>query len=277
MTRDPAPRPATITRRRFLAVASAAVGGLAAPGWARAAGDGGARPSPRDALRLRVPRVTRNGAKVPIVVELDQPMTPAHHVRVIRVTNDSDPISAKGTFHFTPANGRVYLAYQARMHEGSSEVVATAECTVHGTVSARGAIEIPSGSGGCVAGGGDALGRTPGDDLHAPVIRIPALLERSALRRGEFFHVQVKLRHPNRTGLVFRDGRFTQESEPLHLDALEVFYDDEPVSRFALSSAISDDPLFTFGLVARGAGRIQVVVTNSRGQRFDAEHALRVA
>jgi predicted secreted protein len=272
--REPAPRPEAITRRRFLAVASAAVGGLAAPGWARGtAGDS----RPRDALRIRVPRVTRNGAKVPIVVELDEPMTPAHHVRVIRVTNDADPISAKGTFHFTPANGRIYLAYQARMHEGSSEVVATGECTVHGTLSARSAIEIPAGAGGCGAGASEALPRTAGEDIRAPVIRIPALVERRALRRGEFFLVQVKLRHPNRTGLVFRDGRFVQESEPLHLDALEVFYDGEPVSRLALTSAISDDPLFAFGLVARGAGRLAVVVTNSRGQRLDAEHALRVA
>jgi predicted secreted protein len=265
------PRPPAFTRRSFLALASAAVGGLAGRAWAGA--DDGAE----HGLRVRVPSFTRNGAKVPVVVEMDRPLTPAHHVAVVRVRNDNDPISSKGTFHFTPANGRIYLAFQARMHEGTSEVIATAECNVHGTVTARAPIEIPPGAGGCVAGAPNVLGRTSGDDIHPPVIRIPALVDRRALRPGEFFQVQVKLRHPNRTGLAFRDGKFVQESEPLHLDAIEVLHDGEAVSRFVPTSALSDDPLFTFGLVARRAGRVAVVITNSRGQRFEAEHALPVA
>jgi sulfur-oxidizing protein SoxY len=268
----PPARLPTLTRRSFLALASAAAGGLAARAWAGAAAD-----AAEHGLRIRVPTFTRNGSKVPIVVEMDRPLTPAHHVSVVRVRNDNDPIAAKGTFHFTPANGRIYLAFQARMHEGTSEVVAAAECNVHGALTARGPIEIPVGAGGCAGGGEKALPRTSGDDIHPPVIRIPALVERRALRPGEFFHVQVKLRHPSRTGLAFRDGRFVQESEPLHLDALEVFHDGEPVSRFLPTSALSDDPLFTFGLVARRAGRVAVVITNSRGQRFEAEHALPVA
>jgi predicted secreted protein len=265
--------PPTLTRRTFLALASAAVGGLAG----RALGAAPADAAAEHGLRIRVPRLTRNGAKVPIVVEADVPLTPEHRLSVVRVRNENDPISTKGTFHFTPANGRVYLAFQARMHEGASEAVAIAECNVHGALTARGPIEIPIGTGGCAGGGPNAIPRTHGDDIHPPVIRIPALVERRALLPGEFFQVQVKLRHPSRTGLTFRDGRFVQESEPLHLDALEVFQDGDPVSRFLLTSAISDDPLFTFGLLARRAGRVQVALTNSRGQRFEAEHALPVA
>lgn len=256
-------------------LASAAVGSFVGPAWAEEA-----QRSPRHSEflpSLRVPRFTRNGAKVPIVVEMAQPMTAGHHVTSVRVTNANDPISSKGTFRFTPANGRVYLAFQARMHEGTSVVSATMECNLHGTRSVTGPIEIPAGAGGCVGTGPPAAGRTQGPDIHAPVIRIPALVERGSVRHDEFIHVQVKMRHPNRTGLVFRDGKFVQESEPLHLDTLEVLYDGEPVSEFAMTSALSDDPLITFGLLARRTGRLQVVVTNSRGQRFDAEHELRVA
>ena len=106
---------------------------------------------------LRVPEATSNGAKVPIVVEMAQPMTPEHHVTSVRVRNDDDPISSKGTFHFTPANGRVYLAFQARMHEGRSEVTrhgrvqpATARCP------ASRPIEIPADAGGCTGGAAPA-------------------------------------------------------------------------------------------------------------------------
>jgi desulfoferrodoxin (superoxide reductase-like protein) len=224
-----------------------------------------------------VPRVTRNGAKVPIVVESALPAAPDHHVTTVRVTNPNDPISSKGTFHFTPANGRIYLGFQARMHEGASEVTATAECNLHGPFSATAPVEIPPGAGGCVTGGVPDVPRTQGDDVRGPTIRIAELVERGGIRRGELVHVQLKMRHPNRTGLAFRDGRFVAESDPLHLDAIEVFYDAEPVSRFVMTSALSDDPFITFGLLARRAGDLRVVVTNSRGQRFEATHALPVA
>lgn len=280
MTRNPSPRPPTLSRRSFLALASAAVGAWAGPAWAsagRAGGDPARAAREGDhGLQLWVPRLTANGAKVPIVVEGLLAMTPAHHVTTVRVTNESDPIASKGTFHFTPANGRVYLAFQARMHEGASKVTATAECNLHGALSASSPIEIPAGAGGC-AGGAAAAGRTAGDDIRPPVIRIPDLLEQGTIRRGELIRVQVKMRHPNRTGLVFREGRFVPESEPLHLDALEVLYDGELVSRFVTTSALSDDPLITFGLLARRDGMLRVVVTNSRGQRFEASHELHVA
>ena len=44
-----------------------------------------------------------------------------------------------------------------------------------------------------------------------------------------------------------------------------------------MTSALSDDPFITFGLLARREGRAQVVVTNSRGQRFEATHEIRLA
>lgn len=277
MARHLAPRPPTLSRRSFLALASAAVWLGVRP--ARAGpGGGGAPPSalaPEHALRIGVPGRTANGAKVPIVVEVDGPMTAGHHVETVRVTNDGDPIASKGTFHFTPANGRVYIAFQARMHEGSSRVTATAECNLHGAFAASSPIEIPPGAGGCV-GGGAALGRTAGEDIRPPVIRIPELVERGAIRRGEIVHVQVKMRHPNRTGLSFRDGRFVAEGDPIHIEAIEVSLDAEPVSRFEMTAALSDDPLVTFGLLARRDGTLRVVVTNNRRQRLEATHELRV-
>jgi sulfur-oxidizing protein SoxY len=278
MNRGGIPRLPMLTRRSFLALASAAVGVWVRPAWA---GPPSARGSPPacdrvDPLVLRVPRRTGNGAKVPIVVEAVHPMTEGHHVTRVRVTNESDPIAHKGTFHFTPANGRVYLAFQARMHEGASRVTAFADCSVGGAWSVSSPIEIPAGGGGCLAEGAPEIGRTRGDDVRPPVIRIPELVERGAIRRGELVHVQVKMRHPNRTGLAIRDGELVRESEPIHLDSLEVFYDSEPVSHFAMTSALSDDPLITFTLVAR-RGRLRIVVTNSRGQRFEATEELRAA
>lgn len=274
-----ASRRAGLTRRRFLGLASAAVGLWVRPAFAGAASERGGASGP-DALErehlpvLRVPRLTANGAKVPIVVELAHPMTPDHLVKSVHVANESDPISSKGTFRFSPSNGAVYLAFQVRMHEGVSEVTATAECNRHGLFSARSTIEIPAGAGGC-GGGGPGVGRARGDDIGAPLIRIPELVGHGALRPGDLVHPQVKMRHPNRTGLVFRDGRFVAEGEPIHLDTMEVFYGGERVSRFELTSALADDPFVTFALRLRREGVLRVVLTNSLGQVFEATHDLR--
>ena len=179
------PHPATLPRpglgRR---------GALGAAAWAGDAGERrrGARPGAaleREHLPvLRVPRLTTNGAKVPIVVELAHPMTPDHHITSVHVANEGDPIPSKGTFHLTPANGRVHLAFQARMHEGVSEVTATVECNRHGRWSARSTIEIPAGAGGCGGSarrepGGPAATTSPGRSSASP-----SCSGRGAVRRG---------------------------------------------------------------------------------------------
>ncbi len=223
---------------------------------------------------LQLPVVTTNGAKVPIVVEMTHPMAPDHYIASVHVVNERDPVPSKGMFYFTPANGRVYLAFQARMDRGVSEVSVTAECNRHGKWSSRRAIDIPEDAGGC-AGTAPSLGRTSGEDIRPPVIRIPELVQRGRIRPDEIIHAQVKMRHPNRTGLTFRDGRFVQESEPLYLKELEVYYGGDRVSRFAMTSALSDDPFITFSLLARREGSLGVLLVNNRGQRFEAKHEIR--
>ena len=282
MKREPCER-AGLSRRGFIGLAPAAVGL-----WIRSAradprvgippirGAGPALPLEREhAPELRVPARTKNGAKVPIVIEMAHPMAPDHYITSVHVANEADPIASKGTFFFTPANGRVYLAFQARIHGGVSEVSATAECNRHGKWTSRSRIEIPEGEGGCSGMGRSALGRTQGDDIRSAVIRIPELVERGRIRHGEIIHPQVKMRHPNRSGLVFRHGRFVAESEPVHLDDMEVLYGGDRVAWFAMTSALADDPLITFGLLAGHEGPLTVLLRNNRGDHFEATHDIR--
>lgn len=281
------PRPPDVSRRGFLALAAAAVGVAAGGALAPARGGTPARrlrvedlyglpPFERlHAPDLRLPVLTINGDKVPIVVEMTHPMTPDHRILSVHVVNPRDPVPSKGIFHFTPANGQVYLAFQARIDQGVSEVSATAECNRDGRWSSVGAIRIPEGAGGC------AVPAPPrgaaGIEIRPPVLRIPQLVKRGRIRRDEIIDVQLKMRHPNRTGLAFRDGRFVQESEPFHLTELEVFHGAERVSRFELTSALSDDPFITFRLRARSEDPIRVVLANTRGERFEASHELRLS
>ena len=90
------------TRRRLLVVAAGALGlasvrGRLPDGPAQAAGAHAPPPHAAPPI-LRLPVLTENGAKVPVVVEVDHPMELDHHVTTITVTNERDPIAGKGEF-----------------------------------------------------------------------------------------------------------------------------------------------------------------------------------
>ncbi len=277
-----------LSRRRFLGVLSTAVGvaGLGMPADLRRvwAGDGrllrAEDPAPLTPFErlhfpvLRLPVVTSNGAKVPVTVEMTHPMEPGHYITSLQVVNQRDPVPSKGTFHFTPANGQVYLAYQVRIDQGLSEVSVTAECNLHGRWSSARSTNIPPGGGGCAAPA-PAPTRRDGPEILPPRIRVPPLVKHGRIRPDELIDVQLAMRHPNQTGLAIRDGRFVQETEPFFLTEMEVVYAGERVNRFLLTSALSDDPFITFRLRARREGLLRIVLANNRGQWFEATHQLR--
>ena len=262
-------RPAVVSRRGFLVLAATAAVAAAPRTGAEARTD-----EPDHRPLLRIPAATANGARVPIVVDVAHPMEPGHHVAAIHVVNPRDPIPLKGVFHFTPANGRAYIAFQARLDEGPSTVEASAECGRHGRFRASASVTIAVGGGGC-AGGAPAV--IEADEIRAPVLRIPQLLGDGRVGAGELIDVQIKTKHPNRTGLAVRDGKFVKASEPFHLDEAQVFYGGERVSRFVLTAALSDNPFITFKLRAVREAPVRVIVTNTRGERFEATQLIRFA
>ena len=201
----PAP-PNRVARRAFLLAGTTA--GLA---WLVGQGRGEPAASALGEVhagppRLRLPALTENGAKVPITVEMDHPMLAEHHVATVRVANDRDPIPGKGEFHFTPANGHAYLAFQARLDQGSSIVAVSAECTGGQHWSNTGTVQIAPGGGGC-AGAAPAPDQAHAE-IRPPVIRLPHRVRGHRLAPDELIDVQVKVKHPVRTGLALRGGQF---------------------------------------------------------------------
>src|SRR5262249_50262747 len=144
----PTLRSAVLSRRRFLALVP--IVGLAASGRSRdacAASDGVTTGDRLHAVRLRLPTKAPHGAKVTVVVEVPHAMEPDHYIKRLEVVNELDPIPLKGVFDFTPANGQAFMAFQARMDEGASEVLVTAECNRHGRFSSRQPITVADGTG----------------------------------------------------------------------------------------------------------------------------------
>jgi desulfoferrodoxin (superoxide reductase-like protein) len=223
--------------------------------------------------KLILPTMTRNGNHVPVVVKMNHPMEQGHYIRQIEFRNESDPIPSKGIFHPSATNGEAYLAFQARMHSGTSTILAIAQCNLHGASTARHQITIPDGQGGCATVAVTKEAAT-GEEILPPVIRIPELVRKGRLARGEMAEVQVKFKHPSKTGLAYEGKKFVQAEEPFYVTSMQVFYGERLVSRYEMTAGLSDNPFLKFKLRFIEENPVRVVFVNSRGRQFSASTAV---
>ena len=244
-------------RRTFL---GAAFGGAVFPAlaWAQP------RSEREHRVDLDVPILSEEPAAVPIRVGLDHPMEPDHHIRSIEVTVDGDPVPAKGKFVFSPQNGRPWAAYQVRSGTGGM-VKAVAVCNRHGELTASRSIRVVEG--GCST----PPERSNRDRAGSPELRLPR-----SIRAGEPFEVRVRLLHGSYTGLVLKQGRFVRELPEYFVKQMTVWLDDQRVSEFQMTSAVSPNPLVRFPLRVSQSGTLRVQFVNSEGQRWDVSEPIRV-
>ena len=94
------------------------------------------------------------------------------------------------------------------------------------------------------------------------------------IKQDQVFKVKVKFNHTSFTGL----GQVDTESAPTFNRAIPVsfirnmlvYYDDELVTRFSMSSAIADDPLFSFKLKAVKQASVKVVFIDNHSKQWEA-------
>jgi predicted secreted protein len=230
---------------------------LGTPG-ARAAADRDHR------IVLDVPRLSEDPAGVPVQVSVEHPMEPDHHIRSIELSLPGDPVPYKGTFLFTPGNGRASLAFRMRSGTGGA-LRAVAECSTHGRFTETRDIKVVEG--GCA---------TPldGGTRERPrnvQIRLP-----DTVRAGQAFDVRVRVNHATDPGLSFRNGTYVREAPEFFLKEMLVFVDDQKISEFRMSSAVSANPIIRFPLRVTRSGILKVVFVNSEGHRAEATQPIRI-
>ena len=96
--------------------------------------------------QLSLPPIAEDGAIVPAYVEVPHPMEDDHYIKNVEILFYTDPVVAKGKFHFTPMNGEAFLSTQVRLGV-SGQVVCIAECNKHGKW--IGASDVKVTVGGC--------------------------------------------------------------------------------------------------------------------------------
>ncbi len=248
------------TRRRFLqGLTVLGLSPLVLPPWAGAQ----AKPDKAHTINIDLPLLADDPAAVPIQVSVDHPVEPDHFIRSFEVTLETDPVPYKGKFLFTPTNGRAWVAFQFRSGIGGVLKV-VAECTRHGPfVATR---ELRVAEGGCAT----APDKTARDRLGNPMIRLPR-----AVRVGEVVEVRAKVDHNSYTGLVLKGGKHVREMPDFYVKQMLVYLDNEKISEFRMTSAVSPNPLIRFPLKVNGGGTLRVVFINNEGQRWEAVQPIR--
>jgi sulfur-oxidizing protein SoxY len=79
-----------------------------------------------DRLHLVMPRTFPNGYTVPLMLEVDSPMTEDDYVRLVRVVAPRNPLMDVATFHFLPQRSQPRVSTRIRLAE-PQYVLAVAE------------------------------------------------------------------------------------------------------------------------------------------------------
>lgn len=106
----------------------------------------------------------------------------------------------------------------------------------------------------------------------AEKIKAPRMRIKRSVKQDEIFKVKVRFDHPSFTGLGMVDEdqeAFNRAIPSTFIRNMLVYYDDELVSRFRTSSAIADNPLFTFKLRASKEAPVKVVFIDDQGERWE--------
>jgi hypothetical protein len=73
-----------------------------------------------------------------------------------------------------------------------------------------------------------------------------------------------------------KQGRFVRELPEYFVKQMTVWLDDQRVSEFQMTSAVSPNPLVRFPVRASHPATLRVQFVNSEGQRWDVSEPIRV-
>ncbi|HSS65994.1 MAG TPA: thiosulfate oxidation carrier complex protein SoxZ [Gammaproteobacteria bacterium] len=112
----------------------------------------------------------------------------------------------------------------------------------------------------------------------AEKIKPPRMRLKRRVKQNEIFKVKVRFDHPSFTGLGMVDEneeRFNRARPSTFIRNMLVYYGEELVSRFRTSSAIADNPLFTFKLKAVKEAPVKIVFIDDQGERWETSEEVK--
>ncbi len=213
-------------------------------------------------IELKAPYTAEDASVVPISIHSKIPQTEERYIKKMHVFVDMNPMPLVGLFEFTPDSGKADLAMRIRI-DTFAYVRVVAEMNsgelymTKSFVRAKGACSAPPPAS--MEDSRKLLGK-----MQMKVVGDVAL--------GEPNLMQVKVRHPNITGMApIRVG--SRVIPPaFFMDTMEVTYNDKLIVKALLTFSVSMDPALRFYFVPKEEGVMTVKGTDTKKNEFSSTY-----
>jgi sulfur-oxidizing protein SoxY len=221
----------------------------------------------QDIIELKAPYTAEDASLVPISLHTKIKQTKERYIKKVHIFVDMNPLPLAGIFEFTQDSGKADIAMRLRV-DTFAYVRAVAELNTgelymsKSFVRAKGACSAPPPPG--AAESRKLLGK-----MKMKVV--------GDLIMGEPNLMQVKVRHPNVTGLAPLKIGSRIIPPPWFVDTLEVTYNGKLIVKAYLTFTVSMDPALRFYFVPEKEGVMTVKGTDTKKNEFSHTYEVKSA
>lgn len=108
--------------------------------------------------------------------------------------------------------------------------------------------------------------------IKPPKIKLPR-----KIKKGDIINVAVQPKYPSLTGLatIGDTDDFYRKEPAVYLNEMEVFYGNEKVCTFLMSSAVSPNPRIEFPLKIDKEATLKIVLQSNKDEIFEASKEIK--
>ena len=216
----------------------------------------------QNVIELKAPFTAEDASVVPISIHTKIPQTDERYIKQMHVFVDMNPMPLVGKFDFTPHSGKADLAMRIRV-DTFAFVRVVAELNsgelymTKSFVRAKGACSAPPPAS--MEDSKKLLGK-----MKMKVV--------GDLKLNEPNLMQVKVRHPNITGMAPIKIGSRIIPPAFFMDTLEVTYNDKPIMKALLTFSVSMDPALRFYFVPEEEGVMTFKGTDTKRNAFSSTY-----
>ncbi|MCZ6802629.1 MAG: quinoprotein dehydrogenase-associated SoxYZ-like carrier [Proteobacteria bacterium] len=211
-------------------------------------------------LELKAPFTAEDATIVPVSIHATILQTQDRYIKKMHIFVDKNPMPLVGLFEFTPDSGKADLAMRVRVNT-FSYIRAVAELNTGELYMSKSFVRA---KGACSA--------PPPASMEDSVKLLGKMKMKlvGLLKLGEPNLMQIKVRHPNITGMAPIKIGSRVIPPAFFVDTLEVDYDGKPIVKASLTFSISMDPTLRFYFLPEKEGVITVKGTDTKKNKFSS-------
>ena len=215
-------------------------------------------------IELKAPYTAEDASVVPISIHTKIPQTQDRYIKKMHVFVDKNPMPLVGLFEFTPDSGKADLAMRIRVDDFAYVRVVvelnTGELYMSKSfVRAKGACSAPPPAG--MEDSKKLLGK-----MKMKIV--------GDLKLGKPNLMQIKIRHPNITGMAPLKIGSRVIPPAFFVDTLEVDFNGKLIVKALLTFSVSMDPALRFYFIPEKEGVITVKGTDTKKNAFSSTHKI---